>query len=44
MEKANAFVKGYAAFGTEGNDLRTFDDKPLIKLIHLPIFMNKIAE
>lgn len=36
--QANAKVLSYACFATEGNSLSIFQNKPLFKISHLPIF------
>lgn len=38
MQEISSEVVAYVTLGTEGEDLKAFENKPLIKLIHVPVF------
>lgn len=40
VNQAGGNIQGFATLGTEGVDAQTFEGYPLLKLIHLPVYLN----
>jgi adenine phosphoribosyltransferase len=41
VKQANGKTIGYACLATEGNEIKTYNDKPLFKITHLPVLVKE---